>query len=163
MTMTAERPIGEPGIVELPEQRITYINMRGPYEQFPDALGKLLAWIESAGVTIVAPPGGTYQDDPSTTPQDQLNWSAWAPIDPSTPEQEANDDGIGVVTIPAGRFATVLHKGPYDSIPASYGLLFTWLAQQEIQPVGPPMEVYLSDPAETPEADLITEVRAPIL
>ena len=74
----------------------------------------------------------------------------------------ANSDGIGVLTVPAGRFATVLHKGPYESIPAAYGLLFTWLAQQQIQPAGPPMEVYLSDPTETAEADLITEVRVPL-
>ena len=160
---TADRPIGEPGITELPEQRIAYINMRGPYQQFPEAIQKLLAWMESANAVIIAPPGGTYIDDPSTTPPDQLTWNAWAPIAPSTPEQDANSDGIGVLTVPAGRFATVLHKGPYESIPAAYGLLFTWLAQQQIQPAGPPMEVYLSDPTETAEADLITEVRVPLV
>ena len=160
---TAERPIGEPGITELPEQRIAYVNMTGPYEQFPEALGKLLAWIESTGATIVGPPGGTYKDDPSTTPPDQLNWNAWTPIAPTTPEQAESDDGIGVATLPAGRYAAVLHKGPYDGIPASYGLLFTWLAQQEIQPAAPPMEVYFSDPDQTPEADLITEVRVQVI
>lgn len=160
---TGQRPIGEPGIAELPEQRIAYINMRGPYEQYPEAIQRLLEWIESVGAEIVAPPGGTYKDDPSTTPPDQLDWDAWAPIAPSTPEQERNADGIGVVTVPAGRYASVLHKGPYEGIPASYGLLFTWLAQQQIQPAAPPMEVYLSDPAEVAEADLITEVRVQIM
>ena len=160
---TASRPIGEPSITELPEQRIAYINMRGPYEQYPEAIQRLLEWIESVGAEIVAPPGGTYKDDPSTTPPDQLDWDAWAPIAPSTPEQDKNADGIGVINVPAGRYASVLHKGPYDGIPASYGLLFTWLAQQQIQPAAPPMEVYLSDPSETPEADLITEVRVQIM
>lgn len=156
---TADSPTGEPGITELPEQRIAYINMRGSYEQFPEALRRLFTWIESANAVIVGPPGGTYKDDPSTTPPDQLDWDAWAPIAPTTPEQDKNDDGIGVINVPAGRYANVLHKGPYDSIPAAYGLLFTWLAQQQIQPAAPPMEVYLSDPETTAEADLITQVR----
>lgn len=163
-TVTAgSRPIGEPSIAELPEQRIAYINMRGPYEQFPEAMHHLLAWIESEGAQIIGPPGGTYKDDPSTTPADQLNWDAWAPIAPTTPELDKNSDGIGVISVPAGRYASVLHKGSYDGIPASYGLLFTWLAQQQIQPAAPPMEVYFSDPAETAEGDLITEVRVLIM
>ena len=142
---TADRPIGEPGITELAERRIAYIAMHGPYQQFPQAMERLLAWIESAKAVIVSPPGGTYADDPSTTP-----------------EQPANPDGIGVRTLPGGRYAHVFHRGPYDGVGAAYGLLFTWLAQQEIQPAGPPMEVYLSDPTETPEPELITEVQVPL-
>ena len=55
--------------------------------------------------------------------------------------------------------ASVPHKGRYDSIPAAYGLLFTWPAQQGIAPTGPPVEVYLSDPTEVSEGRLVTEVR----
>ena len=159
---TADRPIGEPGITELAERRIAYITMRGPYQQFPQAMERLLAWIESAKAVIVSPPGGTYADDPSTTPEAQLHWEAWTPVTPATPEQPANPDGIGVRTLPGGRYAHVFHRGPYDGVGAAYGLLFTWLAQQEIQPAGPPMEVYLSDPTETPEPELITEVQVPL-
>ena len=159
---TEERQIGVPAIIDLPEQRIVYISMTGPYEQFPKAMEQLLAWIESANATIVGPPGGTYLSDPTVTPPEELSWNAWVPVTTATAEMHESDDGIGVLNVPEGRFASVLHKGPYDGIPASYGLLFTWLAQQGIEPSGPPMEVYLSDPAETPEEDLITEVRAPI-
>ena len=156
---TEQEPIGQPDIKELSAQRIAYIAMRGSYEQFPEALRRLLPWIEQAGAEIIAPPGGTYLDDPSTTPEEQLNWEVWAPVDDRTPDMAAGSDGIGVRTMPAGRYAFVLHQGPYETVGASYGLLFTWLAQQEIAPGGPPMEVYLSDPTEVPEDRLVTEVR----
>ncbi len=156
---TADRPIGEPSIVELAEQRVAYISMRGPYEQFPEAMGRLFGWMESSGAVITGVPGGLYKDDPSTVPPAQLQWDVWAPIDPSTAEIDTNAEGIGVRTMPGGRYGSVLHKGPYDGVGSAYGLLFTWLAQQQIQPASPPMDVYLSDPTITPEADLITEVR----
>ena len=155
---TEQGAIGQPAIKELPEQRIAYVAMHGAYEQFPDAMHMLIAWIEQAGAEIVAPPGGTYLNDPSTTPEDQLNWEAWAPIGESAPEMATGSDSIGVRTMPAGRYAFVLHQGPYETVGSSYGLLFTWLAQQEIPPGAPPMEIYLSDPTEVPEDQLITEI-----
>ena len=162
--MTArEQGTGEPGITDLPEQRVAVIAMRGPYEQFPEAMHRLFAWIEEAGAEIVGPPGGMYADDPSTVPPEQLSWDVRVPIAPSKPEQPGDDKGVSVMTMPAGRYASVLHKGSYEGIPAAYGLLFTWLAQEGIQPAAPPMEIFLSDPAEVPEADLITEIRVQVV
>ncbi|WP_243670842.1 MerR family transcriptional regulator [Methanoculleus chikugoensis] len=77
-----------------------------------------------------------------------------------------NLDGtaIGVVTLPAGRFASVLHTGPpYPGVGKAYERLFAYMNEHRLVPAGPPSrELYLNDPAEVPEDELLTEVQFPV-
>ncbi|MEV8637101.1 MerR family transcriptional regulator [Streptosporangium sp. NPDC051023] len=60
--------------------------------------------------------------------------------------------------LPAGLFACATHVGPYDQINLTTHALLTWCAERGHAPDGPIREVYLSDPAHTPPARLLTRV-----
>jgi AraC family transcriptional regulator len=62
--------------------------------------------------------------------------------------------------LPAGRYAVALHRGPYDTLDASYvALLGRWLPQRGVELADEPIfEIYLDDPTLTPPTELRTEI-----
>ena len=69
------------------------------------------------------------------------------------------------IRYPAGRYAVMLLRGPCDQLPeAGRGFIEDWLAASGEVAAGPaPYEVYLNDPRDTAPADLLTEVRLPLV
>ncbi|MEO8272934.1 MAG: GyrI-like domain-containing protein [Chloroflexota bacterium] len=70
--------------------------------------------------------------------------------------------GWNVTELPAGTFASVLHVGAYDSLSTAYDELGAWIGRQGFAIVGPPREVYLSEPS-TPAAETRTVVEFPVV
>lgn len=65
--------------------------------------------------------------------------------------------------LPAMTVASTMHHGPYDEVGPAYQTLIGWIQEHGHEIAGPPREVYLSDPAETPDpADHLTEIQFPI-
>ncbi len=58
--------------------------------------------------------------------------------------------------------AFVAVQGPYAQMPMMMGKLYGWLQGRGYTPEGMPMAVYLTDPAQVPEAQAMWEIWAPI-
>ena len=69
---------------------------------------------------------------------------------------------IEVRTLLGGRFLSVLHTGSYPGVEKVYERLFAWMNENRLVPTGPSRELYLNDPAEVPEEELLTEVQIPV-
>lgn len=64
---------------------------------------------------------------------------------------------------PAMTVASTMHRGAYDEIGPAYSTLTGWIQEHGHEIVGPPREIYLTDPSETPDpADYVTEIQFPI-
>ena len=74
--------------------------------------------------------------------------------------------GTGEITgeeLPAMTVAATVHRGPYDEIGPAYHTLQGWTQEHGHEVAGPPREIYLTDPGETPDpADYVTEIQFPI-
>jgi effector-binding domain-containing protein len=65
--------------------------------------------------------------------------------------------------VPAMTVASTMHRGPYDEVGPAYHTLTGWIQEHGHEIVGPPREIYLTDPADTPDpADHLTEIQFPI-
>lgn len=64
----------------------------------------------------------------------------------------------------AGRAAVFLHRGPYDTLHATWRAIYRdWEpASGEALRDAPPFEVMLNSPDDTPPADLLTEIWIPL-
>ena len=74
-------------------------------------------------------------------------------------------EGTGEVygtELPGGPAAVTVHRGPYAEIGPAYHTVSGWIADHGHELAGGPREVYLNDPREVAEADLLTEVQWPI-
>jgi effector-binding domain-containing protein len=58
--------------------------------------------------------------------------------------------------------ASVSMKGPYSKIGEAFGKLYGWISEQGFIPAVPPVGVYLNDPKQVPEEELLWELRCPV-
>ena len=155
---------GAPPAVEiktLPPQRVVYLRHTGPYDQVGATWGKLSAWAGRRGLFGPATRMlGVSYDDPQITPPEKLRYDAALTVDrPVQPEGE-----FGVMELAGGEYATLLHKGPYETIGRSYqALVGGWLPQsgRELRDA-PCFEVYLNSPQNTRPEELLTLIHAPV-
>jgi effector-binding domain-containing protein len=61
-------------------------------------------------------------------------------------------------TIPGGKSASVLHVGSYAKLYEAHGALHDWMTKNGKESASGYYELYLNDPANTPEDQLKTEV-----
>jgi effector-binding domain-containing protein len=79
------------------------------------------------------------------------------------PEPFEGSGGVTGRDIEAVTAATTVHRGPYDEVGPAYHTLTGWVQEHGHEIAGPPREIYLTDPQETPDpADYLTEVVFPI-
>lgn len=122
------------------------------------AFHELEAHIRDRGLRAHRPPGALPDED-----------LIFVPIRRSIPATER----IGVRSLPPGRVASILHRGPYDTLPAARVALETWAATAGHEAGGPIRILYLQFGAEADlrlprawtvqrDVDFVTEIQLPI-
>jgi effector-binding domain-containing protein len=151
-----------PMIKQTEQLTVAYKVMRGPYEQAPDGYGSLYQWVEHYGLKPTGMPEALYLTIPDVTPEAEAEWELWAPIAGGAGETGPDEQGFGVKRIEPEVVASDVHKGPYQSVREVYDRLFSWIEEHGYQVVGPPREIYYSDPEEVPPEEHVTEVQMPV-
>jgi AraC family transcriptional regulator len=151
----------EARIVQTPPIRVAALAHRGPYLTIGTTFERLLA--QAAGRGLLGPEMetfGVYYDDPAATPANALRADACLAI----PEGLDVSGELQVREIRGGRYAVVLHVGPYAELERPYGWLYgTWLAQSGEEPDNAPtVERYLNDARTVPPTELRTEIWLPL-
>lgn len=141
---------------------VAYAVMHGPYSLMPEGYARLYQWVEHYGLQPAGMPEAVYITQPAVTPEDQAEYELWAPIAGGAGKTAPEDDGIGVKRVEAETVASAMHKGSYDDLAATYDELSGWIGEHGYQVVGPPREVYYSDPNETGPEDTLTEIQFPV-
>ncbi|MDL2236288.1 MerR family transcriptional regulator [Christensenellaceae bacterium OttesenSCG-928-K19] len=87
-------------------------------------------------------------------------------FDPEKTEVElgypTRTDAAVTRTLAGGTCATAVHKGPYGKLHETYTAIAQWIDKNGYRITNPPYEVYVSDPDNTAENDLITEIYFPV-
>ena len=75
----------------------------------------------------------------------------------------AAGDRVHIEELPAvAQMASVVHHGPFATLPQAYGALFTWIEANGYQISGPSREVYLQYERDGDQAQYVTEIQAPV-
>ena len=142
--------------------RLAAVPHTGPYHLIGPAFHTLGGIAGPAG--LFGRPGammvGIYKDDPTTTPADQLRSAAGVVV----AEGETLPDGLVEERVPGGRYACVVHLGPYEQLGSTWMQIRTQLlpASGHRRRPGTSYEIYWNDPSQVPPAELKTEIRVPI-
>jgi AraC family transcriptional regulator len=94
--------------------------------------------------------------------QDGYGFDAGVPISAPTEMKVAADSVVKVGQIPAGRAVRVIHRGPYDGLPATGEKLEAYLTVHGLEAAGRPWDVFISDPGSTAPEELETHVFVPL-
>ena len=115
-------------IETMPEMKVATVHHVGPYNQIGEAfarLGPLAGGLIGAPGTMMV---GIYHDDPESVPAAELRSDAGLVV-PATANVPA---GLDTTTIPAGRYAKAIHKGPYERLGDSWAqLMGVWIPQHD--------------------------------
>jgi len=129
-------------------------------ETLPRSWEKLMSYVLRKGL---CKPGSkmlsAFHDNPTTTPPQQQRSDACITVS----EDFLAEDDIQTQTIPGGKFAVTLHKGPYANLGQAWGAFADELARRGLA-TAPRLcfEVYLNDPRGTPADELLTELWEPL-
>ncbi len=150
--------LSEPTIVEREEQPYAgvgaTVRLRAIGEAFPWMMGELAAGLARLGVAPTGPPFLRYNViDMEGDLQIELGIPVAAPI--------PADEGLIAGVLPPGRYASVIHTGPYDALMGANAALQAWADREGLRwgvvetPVGDRwdsrLEIYLTDPEAEPD------------
>lgn len=144
---------------KLPEQCTAYIRARTPVSALPELMGqsygKIGAIVAEKGLQISGAPYALYFN------MDMQDLD----VEVGFPVSTEFEDGLEVRSgkIPAGKYATCIHKGSYSTVESAYQTLTEWISEQAGRPTGKAYEFYLNDPNEVPESELLTKIMFPLL
>jgi len=77
-------------------------------------------------------------------------------------KQLAGKGEIKAGSIPAGKYAECMYKGPYAEMAPAYDAMNKWIAEKGLEAAGIAYEVYYNSPAEVPESELLTKIMLPV-
>ncbi len=145
----------------MPEKRLAAILHKGSYEgigkcfeQLAQTASQENLWSRTAGMV------GVHYSDPNVVNAEDLRAHAGLVIT----DQDQVPQTMEEVVLPAGPCAVLNYKGPYAAIKVAYDYLYgDWLPKSGKEPADlPPYEMYLNDPAETEESELLTNIIVPL-
>jgi AraC family transcriptional regulator len=159
---TAERGNSHQATIqELPRTTVAALPHHGDYQTIPGTFGRLAAMAGALGLFGPATRSfGIYYDDPSATAVEALRSDACITV----PDDWAPSGDLQRREIRGGRYAVVLHIGPYAELGRAYTWLYgTWLAHSGEEAADAPcVEAYLNDARTVPPAELRTEIWLPL-
>lgn len=145
-------------VKQIPAQQALVVRKTAKMSDVSKALGEgfgtIVRHAQETGAHFAGPPFAMYPEPPS----ESLTFFVCMPVAPGA----TGGEGVEIQDLPAVEAATLVHKGPYHGLPGSWQRMMGWVAAQGRQPAGPPREVYLSDPGEVPEEELLTELVVPL-
>lgn len=141
--------------------RVAYIRHCGPYETCCQAWGRLYDW--AARHHFISPGTigiGVSYDNPETTKPDDIRYDACL----TCGENFDSNDEISTQTLGGGKYATAIHRGPYQGLKHSFShILREWIPKSgRLLREAPCLEIYIDDPEKTPEEDVRTKICVPI-
>jgi AraC family transcriptional regulator len=121
-------------------------------------IGELMEWVTKVGLHLAGPPFAVYYSSPDDMARGEMQFEVGIAF-----LGEAQAEGnIQIKTFPAQNVLSAIHKGPYNQIAPLYAALMEYATKNGYEVIGPPMELWLTNPMEVAESELLTEVRFPV-
>ena len=142
-----------------PAHIVAAIRHHGAYHDIGKVFERLGAWAAGHGLREQRS-FGLYYDDPESKPADELVSDACVEV----PERLQLDGPVQRKTIAGGRYAVLVHVGPYAELEQPYKWLFgEWLPNSgEEAADAPVVEEYLNNPQDLPPTEWRTAICVPL-
>lgn len=146
-------------IKELPARRLAVMEHRGDPRSMGKTVERMIAWTKAREVSLLPKEGNRYgfaYDDPNEVKPEDFHFDLCTAV----PDTLVLNDEVKEGFLPAGRYASIMHKGSRENIGDSiYPLYREWLPESGEEPADLPcifcFHNFDSDVAHT---ELLTEI-----
>ena len=150
-------------IINVEPKLVLGMRQTGPYSIIGVMIPELCDYATENGIQMIGPPiyichETSAEEATKADKENNADVEVVIPILKRGKESEV----ISCYELPAAKMVKTLHKGPYREEGATYEKLFAWLEANNKTIVAPIREVYLNDPHEVSEDELLIEIYAPI-
>ncbi|NIM44938.1 MAG: transcriptional regulator [Nitrososphaeria archaeon] len=149
-------------VVDVKPQLVTGIRKRGHYREIAELLPRLYEYATKRGATFTAPPIFVCHETAEEAMEADKTGNALIEVAAPIAENIEETKEIKCYTLPGGKMAKIIHKGPYDKCEPTYEKIFAWIEKNGKKIAGPTREAYLNDPREVGLEEAITEIYVPI-
>ncbi|MHB8895570.1 MAG: GyrI-like domain-containing protein [Candidatus Geothermincolia bacterium] len=146
-------------IKELPPQTVLSVRSTVSMDELPaffeKAFLKLFPYLAGLGEAPSGPSVALYHGEPTVEAVD---------VEVCVPTSTLLEGSGDVVAreLDGGRFASIMHAGPYDRLNVTYEVLATWIADSGYESDGPSREVYQVGVGQAEPDGYLTEILFPI-
>ena len=154
-------------ITKVTPQTVLGIRRKGFYqEQIPQQIMELFQYVEQEGIEVAGMPvfvchETSVEEALRAAEEGNADIEVAVPVAPVAITGESPDD-IACYELPGGTMVKAIHKGPYETSEATYTEVFAWIGAHGKEISGPIREIYLNDPGEVAEEDILTEIYVPV-
>lgn len=152
----------QPELKMVDEMRAACIFNKGAVGAIGDDMGRLIGelmeWVMKEGLQIAGPPFAVYYSSPEEMARGEIQFEVGISF---VGEAQAGNN-VQIKTFPAQNVLSAIHKGRYNQIAPVYAALMEYATKNGFEVIGPPMELWLTNPMEVAESELLTEVRFPV-
>ena len=154
--------MGEITVVDVKPQLVAGIRKKGYYREIAELLPKLYEYATKKGAKFTAPPIFVCHETAEEAMEADKTGTADVEVAAPIAEKIEETEEIKCYTLPGGKMAKTIHKGPYDKCEPTYNKIFAWIEKNGKKIVGPTREAYLNDPNEVGLEEALTEIYIPI-
>ncbi|KGK99679.1 MerR family transcriptional regulator [Methanococcoides methylutens] len=155
--------VSEPITKEIPKMRVLSMRETGSYEvTIGKLIGELFGFVENSsgtGKTIKLTGPAMFLCHDKEYKENDADIEVSLPISGNLGLETPS---ITLKTLPAIKAVSVIHKGPYQEVDVAYSRIFEYMAENGMEQAGPSRALYLNDPNDVSEEELLTEVQVPI-
>lgn len=127
-------------------------------EAMGEAYFEILTYIDRHGLAEAGAPLAIMRRPRGS----ELRFDAAIPVRGVTDDTTRSSGNVRIDSTYEGPVLRVRHTGPYRTLGDTHRKILAYLTVLDIQQNGDPWESFVSDPAETPEAELLTWIYYPI-
>jgi AraC family transcriptional regulator len=153
----------EISIVNVKPQLVLGMRKRGPYQIIGIMILEICEFATENGIQMIGPPMYICRET-SAEEAVRADRECNADVEVLVPilKRGKETEEISCYELPGAKMAKIMHKGPYQEETATYEKLFAWLEKNNKAVMGPMREIYLNDPLEVAQEELLVEIYAPI-
>lgn len=132
------------------------------FTNIPAGFGRVLGFLGAKDVDPAGAPFVIFHQAPEADADGEV--AMVVPVAGSLDDLagEAAVKQIEFLTVQGGPVASIIHRGSYASMGDTYASVGAWIHEHGHSPTGPGREIYMNNPGDVAEEDLLTEIQWPI-
>ena len=145
---------------EVPTLTIASVQSTGSFERLTQVFMDLFRWVLINGGKVSSYPMALFPAPPGEIPAEGVRFEACIPIDPESDIKPGEE--VSIRQLPACTVAFTRHHGGFGEVGRTYDRLLEWIGENNYEVAGPSRELYLTNPMQTEEGELVTEIQIPV-
>ncbi len=145
-------------IKETPALTVAAVECTGSFDEISQVFMDLFRWVLLSGGKVTSYPMALFPSPPEQVPAEGVRFEVCIPVG----GRLEPGNGVEIRRIPAATVAYIRHEGGYGKVGMSYDRILIWASNNGYEVAGPSRELYLTNPMQTPEGELVTEIQVPV-